>query len=351
MTKNPYEGQPAEAFWRSAVVGRDPLAISHVWRPKFDIPKEAKIVTAGAGFARDIGHHLRQAGYSWFDAEPAPPGLSSDLRQQNGYGIFSFRTGDIDTSVLLRQWVSWASRAATPPDEIWEFGGRFHDPFRPVMEPNGFASREELLASRGETLASIHRAMREADIWLLTFGLTEGWVNADNGAFYPMCPGTAAGAFDPEKHLFINFDYAKAREDLEAAFDMIKQENPAVRFLVTASPVPLTATASGEHALVADTYSKSLLRAVAGDVARCRPDTDYFPGYELIAGIPFRSMHFEENLRDVTPAGVSFVMRGFFDGLKDARSRGDEENLAEGGLSEDDFDLACEDELLDAFGG
>ena len=351
MTKNPYEGQPAQAFWRSAVVELEPLAISGVWRPKFDIAKEAKIVTAGSSFAQNISHHLRQAGYSWFDAEPAPPNLSLELQRQHGYGIFSFRTGNICTSALLRQWIEWVNYTARPPDEIWEFGGRFYDPFRPTIQPDGFASREELLASRGETLASIGRAMRDADIWLITFGLTEAWINAETGALYPMCPGTAAGEFDAERHLFVNFDYAKVREDLEAAFEMVKAKNPAVRFLVTVSPIPLTATASNQHVLTANTYSKSILRAVAGDVARCRPDTDYFPGYELITGIPFRSIHYEENLRNVTPVGVSFVMRSFFDGLSDARSRRDEENLAERELSEDDFDLACEDELLDAFDG
>lgn len=351
MTKNPYEGQPAQAFWRSAAVELEPLAISGVWRPKFDIAKEDRIVTAGSCFAQNISHHLRQAGYSWFDAEPAPPGLSLELQRQNGYGIFSFRTGNIYTSALLRQWVAWASGAGTPPDEIWRLGARFYDPFRPVVQPDGFATPEALLASRGETLASIRRAMREADIWLFTFGLTEGWWNADSGAIYPMCPGTAAGEFDEGKHLFVNFDYAKVREDLEAAFDMIKKENPAVRFLVTVSPVPLTATASGEHALTANTYSKSVLRAVAGDVTRCRPDTDYFPGYELITGIPFRSMNYQENLRNVTPEGVSFVMGAFFDGLSDVRSRATGENLAGRETDEDDVDLACEDELLDAFGG
>ncbi|MBA3810502.1 MAG: GSCFA domain-containing protein [Caulobacteraceae bacterium] len=346
MTRNPYEGLPAEAFWRSAVVDREPAAINGVWRPKFDISKKDRIVTAGSCFAQNISHHLREAGYSWFDAEPAPPGLSSELRRQHGYGIFSFRTGNIYTSALLRQWVSWANRTAAPPDEIWELDGRFYDPFRPVMEPGGFASLEDLLASRAATLSSIRRAMREADIWLFTFGLTEAWTDADTGALYPMCPGTAAGEFDAEKHLFVNFDYAKVREDLEAAFDMIKTENPAVRFLVTVSPVPLTATASGEHALTANTYSKSLLRAVAGDVVRSRPDTDYFPGYELVTGSPFRSMFYQDNLRNVTPGGVAFVMRTFFDALSDHRAR-----HGEGDLDEDEVDPACEDELLDAFGG
>lgn len=351
MTKNPYEGLPEQAFWRTAVVDQDPLTISGVWRPKFDIPKEAKIVTAGSCFAQNISYHLREAAYNWFDAEPAPHDLSSELRQRHGYGVFSFRTGNIYTSALLRQWIAWANGTARPPDEIWEVGGRFFDPFRPVIQPDGFASRDELLASRGETLKSIRRAMREADVWLFTFGLTEAWLNAETGALYPMCPGTAAGEFDGEKHIFVNFDFAKVREDLEAAFEMIKAENSAVRFLVTVSPVPLTATASKQHALIANTYSKSVLRAVAGDVTHSRLDTDYFPGYELITGIPFKSMFYQENLRNVTPAGVSFAMRSFFDGLDSGSAHRDEETLPGRGLSDDDFDLACEDELLDAFGG
>ena len=88
--------------------------------------------------------------------------------------------------------------------------------------------------------------------------------------------------------------------------------NPDLRFLVTVSPVPLTATATDEHVLVATTYSKSVLRSVAGALAMEFADIDYVPSYEIIASPWSKGAFYESNLRTVTAEGVSSVMRVFF---------------------------------------
>jgi hypothetical protein len=46
--------------------------------------------------------------------------------------------------------------------------------------------------------------------------------------------------------------------------------------------VPLGATFSGQDIGVANAYSKSTLRAVAGDFVAGRDDADYFPSYEIV---------------------------------------------------------------------
>ncbi|WP_428660504.1 GSCFA domain-containing protein [Reyranella sp.] len=53
-----------------------------------------------------------------------------------------------------------------------------------------------------------------------------------------------------------------------------KRRRPGVRFLLTVSPVPLKASASQNHVLAATTYSKSVLRAVAGQLADTYDDVD-----------------------------------------------------------------------------
>ena len=83
--------------------------------------------------------------------------------------------------------------------------------------------------------------------------------------------------------------------------------------MLTVSPVPLTATASAEHVMVATSYSKSLLRTVAGEIASEDERIDYFPSYELVAAPPIRASLFEPNLRGVSARGVDTVMRHFFE--------------------------------------
>lgn len=357
---NPYSALPATSFWRSAVAEKHPLDIASLWTPKHDIPRDDRIVTAGSCFAQHIGKALSARGYNWFDAEPAPTFVSDALKRKFNYGIFSFRTGNIYTAALFRQWIGWALLDETPPDEAWEENGRWFDPFRPAIEPDGFASRDEMLASRTSTLDAIRRAIRQSRLVVFTLGLTEGWLNTVGGHVYPMCPGTLRGKFDPGSHVLKNYKYPEIRKDLADALNIIKGANKHMRFLLTVSPVPLTATATPQHVLTATTYSKSTLRAVAGDLAE-RADADYFPSYEIITGFPYRGMFFEPNMRSVSPHGVNHVMNSFFECLKGRfppASVGEVEiqhgkhavqNAGQPMSQRSESDVQCEEELLSAF--
>ena len=198
--KNPYENLPDEAFWRTAVADKAPLEISQIWQPKFKIIKKQCIATAGSCFAQHISKALLKRGYAWFNGEPAPPGLSNESRLKFNYGVFSFRTGNIYTAALLKQWVEWSLKDKPVPNEVWEKDGRFYDPFRPNIEPNGFESVGELQASRNTTLLAMREVFTKANVFVFTLGLTEAWINSEHHYVYPMCPGTVAGEFDEQKH-------------------------------------------------------------------------------------------------------------------------------------------------------
>lgn len=355
---HPYRDLPPEAFWRTGVAEPDPLDIGGLWRPKFAITPEDETVTAGSCFAQHISRALRQHGFGWKDYEPAPSLLGEEAAKRFNYGVYSFRTGNIYTTPLLRQWVRWALRREEPDAEVWEQDGRFFDPVRPQVEPDGFASLAELREARTQTLAAIRKAIRRADVFVFTLGLTEGWRNRETGLRYASCPGTIAGEFDPERHEFVNDSYREVHRAMNDVIRMARRANPDLRFLLTVSPVPLTATASGEHVLVSTTYSKSTLRAVAGDLAQQHENVDYFPSYEIITSVPFRGRFFEDNLRSVEPAGVAHVMSQFFAGL---RSAGVELPPADrptpprpapkrpAPSEPDPDDVVCEDELLDFY--
>jgi hypothetical protein len=342
---NPYESQPARAFWRTAVAEPEPGAISGVWTPKFAIGQDDPVLTAGSCFAARLGRALIDNGMNFLDAEPPPPGLTRDERRARHYGEFSFRAGNIYTAAVLRQWLAWALGHEKAPDTVWTGDGRFFDPYRPSVEPAGYASAEEVFAAREETLAAIRRGFARAHCLIFTLGLTEAWEDAD-GTVYPSCPGTVRGTFDETRHTPRDFTFADVHRDLLDVFALAREANPEIRFVLTVSPVPLTATAGAQHALVANTYSKSVLRGVAGQLARELDHVDYFPAYELITGQPFRSGFYEPNLREVTADGVDFVMGHFTSALRGTvtapvpRRR---EPLVKGGD-------ACDDAVLDYYG-
>lgn len=352
---HPYENLPPDRFWRSGVADLDPLQITGLWQPKFAIKPRSRIVTAGSCFAQHFSRALLARGYRWTDFEPGPAVLTDDQRRDYNYGIFSFRTGNIYTPRMLLQWLSWALGTETPPDEVWEDAGRFHDPFRPAIEPGGFASREELFASRAVTLAAIRSAVENAHVFVFTMGLTESWQNHKTGAEYATCPGTIAGQFDPARHQFVNHRFEALRHDLTAAIRLMQGVNTRLNVLLTVSPVPLTATASGQHVLSATSQSKALLRAVAAEVCEEQDRTDYFPSFEIITHPVWQGRFFAPNRRSVLPEGVAFVMENFF---RDQAARfgpappptpvAAPQSVPPAEDDSDD-DLRCEEEILAAF--
>ena len=309
---HPYETLPEDRFWRTAVAERDALEITGLWKPRHEIRRRTRIVTAGSCFAQHFAKALVARRYRWLDFEPGPAGLTAEQRKDYHYGTFSFRTGNIYTPRMLHQWLSWALTDVPVPEAVWEKDGRFYDPFRPGVEPGGFVSPEELCASRRETLAAIAAAVKGSHVFVFTMGLTEAWQDRATGVEYAVCPGTVAGTFDAEAHGFVNHGFAALMADMTAALRLLFRVNRGLKVLLTVSPVPLTATASGNHVLTATSHSKSLLRAVASELVRAQPRVDYFPSYEIITHPAYRGRFFASNLRSVLPEGVDHVMAQFF---------------------------------------
>ena len=372
--RSPYENREPKSFWRSGVAEAHPLTAEDLYRKKFEIAAGDGIATAGSCFAQHVARHMRASGFNVLDVEPAPAALSEETARTFGYGIYSARYGNIYSARQLLQLAQDAHSGSVEAADVWTKDARFYDALRPNIEPQGFESLEEALALRREHLDKVQDLFARMDVLVFTFGLTEAWMDRNTGRVFPTAPGTIAGDYDPGVHAFKNFDYGEVRDDFEQFLKLVRAANPKLRVLLTVSPVPLTATATGDHVLAATTYSKSVLRAVAGDLARDHDNIDYFPSYEMIASPWSRGFFYESNLREVSQAGVEAVMRVFFEqhrppsgaaaapaasaptSAEESRAERRERRRKEkeqrknrrDDASEDD--AVCEDVLLEAFG-
>jgi hypothetical protein len=350
---SPYADLPAGAFWRTGVVDQRPGAIENLYQKKFAIEKATRTAAAGSCFAQHISRHLRERGFAVLDMEPPPIGLAGEAAANFGYGLYSARYGNIYTSRQLLQLAQEAFGEFTPVDAIWQKEGRYYDALRPSVEPTGLSSPEHVRDHRRHHLGKVRELILTADLFVFTLGLTEAWIHAPSGTIYPTAPGTIAGQYDANVHRFQNLGFMDVYSDLTAFFELANSKNGNLRFLLTVSPVPLTATASGDHVLAATIYSKSVLRAVAGQLAQERENVDYFPSYEIITSSLAAGQYFEPNLRSVRPEGVAAAMRAFFaqhDISPAAQQNGSHKKKAKSpksGASKDD--VVCEDVLLDAF--
>ena len=365
--KSPYSELPPRNFWRSGVSEAHPLTVENLYVKKFPLAETDKIATAGSCFAQHVSNYLQKNGFSVMDVEPPPSVLSEDVAKSFGYKIYSARYGNIYTVRQLLQLARDAESGTVDAADVWTKDGRFFDALRPNIEPDGFDSVEETLALRRHHLAKVRELFEQMDVLVFTLGLTEAWIDKRSGRVYPTAPGTIAGSYDPAIHAFHNFGFNEIHDDFVEFHDLIRKRNPNVRIILTVSPVPLTATAATDHVLIATTYSKSVLRSVAGALAQENDNIDYFPSYEMIASPWSKGFFFESNMRAVNSGGVAAVMRIFFDqhGGKPRETRAPARAAAEGGrprmtwkerrkarqekATQSAEDAVCEDLLLEAF--
>lgn len=331
---NPYADLPDHAFWRRAVADRPAAAVDPVVSTPFAISPDDAVATAGSCFAQHISRALVQRGYHY---------LVTEKGQGESYGVFPARFANIYSVRQLAQLFDRAYGRFQPVDEAWPLaGGRWADPFRPRIEPEGFATREALLADREIHLAAVRAMFERCEVFIFTLGLTEAWVSTQDGAVFPLARGVVAEGAEEAGYVFHNFTVAEMTADLKRFIDQLREVNPDVKVILTVSPVPLIATYEPRHVLVSTAYSKAALRVVAEETSRSVSNTAYFPSYEIITGPHSRGAYFADDLREVTPEGVAQVMdvfaRHFLVEADDA-----EENARHGALA----GVICDEDLLD----
>jgi hypothetical protein len=149
MSEHPYRQLPPYCFWRTAIADVPPAQVDPVVSAKFQIDRPDRLVTAGSCFAQYIGRVLHQNGFAYLITETAHPMFPEGVAKDYNYGVFSARYGNIYTARQLVQLIHRAYGGFVPAEDIWIGDeGRYIDPFRPQIQPNGFSSFAEYTADR-----------------------------------------------------------------------------------------------------------------------------------------------------------------------------------------------------------
>lgn len=305
-----YSDLPETSYWKKSVSERSSEEVDPVTAPRFTFNVNDKIATAGSCFAQHIARTLVAQGYSYHIVETPPPGKSKEWADARSYGLFSARYGNIYTARQLRQLVDRSLGEFTPEDTAWmRPDGRYIDPFRPQLEPDGYATRSDVEHAASIHLGLVRELFETTDVLVFTLGLTESWASKKDGAVFPVAPGVFGGEMDFERYEFRNFRVNQVIEDLTAAVIALRDINPKIKIVLTVSPVPLVATYENRHVLVSTVYSKSVLRTAVEEVRERFSFVEYFPSYEIITGNHSMGRYFEDDKRSVNPAGVARVMK------------------------------------------
>jgi hypothetical protein len=300
QNNTPYNDKENKNFWRTAVanlkLGSDIFESLH----NISIKSEnIKIASVGSCFAEHVGRWLTLNNFTF---------SRSTLFTER---VSSFAFGNIYTPKCFLQWLDYDSKKPHRFDIYHcQKSDVYYDLLRPTININGYTSKKELIKQRQLAKSELHNTIQSCNVLIFTLGLTEAWKDNDN-VFYPSCPGVIAGQFDDEIFTLHEFNYNEVLSALIEIKAKLKAINPEIKVILTVSPVPLTATATSNHILVANQYSKSILRSVAGYLSNTDSDFEYFPSYELITVNNENDFRFERNRRTVSMEGVDYVMQHF----------------------------------------
>jgi len=219
-------------------------------------------------------------------------------------------TNKYNTFSILNE-LRWAldPEAVFPIDSIVQVTeSTWFDPhITPTLE---LAGLQETLDRRA-MLQTVSKRIANCRAVIITLGLVEVWRDCEVDVYTNSTPARSVLKTQPKRYEFHVTSFAQNWANLEAIHALLTRYcHPEVRIVITVSPVPLMATFSKMDVVVANTYGKSLLRAVAQEWAATHVNVDYFPSYEIVQNSS-RAAVWERDLRHVTGAGVQQIMELF----------------------------------------
>lgn len=297
----------------------EPNRVEPYARPGFDAPFQLepgeKIFTIGSCFARNIEAELARRGFAipmrdLFRVGPFA-GLGNEI--VNNYG----------TPSIFNE-LAWAF-GEEPFDEASEFvelsDGRFVDlHIANSVRPGAL---DEVRVRRAALLEAT-RQLAGCRVLVMTLGLVELWFDTRSGRYLNTAPLPMILHRWPDRFELHVLSFDEAHGYLRRALDIAaRHARPDLRVILTVSPVPMFATHRRADVLVANGYSKAVLRAVAEHVWMEDARVSYFPSFESVT-LSDRRVAWADDLVHVTPEIVALNVGRMVDAFTGAANPGDE---------------------------
>jgi hypothetical protein len=328
LSKSPYVANAAEAmknYTRNAARtwykdGIDPndqtgkyacQRLRQTWftpqlNPKFKLRRDDKFYAIGSCFARGLENSLAGHNIVVESAAPEFAKLQPANREASGLGF----TNKYNTYSILNE-LHWAldPDAEFPGESIVQLTNTtWYDPHTtPTLH---FVGLEETLERRA-LIQTVTKRIKDCSAVIFTLGLAEVWRDVQADVFVNCTPIPSLFETQPNRYEFHLTNFAENLANLEAVHALLSRHgHPDFHIVVTVSPVPLMNTFSTMDIVVANTWAKSLLRAVAQEWAAAHGNVDYFPSYEIVQNSD-RAAAWEPDLRHVKGVGALHIMELF----------------------------------------
>ena len=261
--------------------GVEPRLVPEVWpavSPTFQVPQGGTIFTVGSCFARNIEEHLGHLGY-----HIPMRGFSSPHYEYGGAGILNKYT-----PVAILQEIEWADRVRTDGGTVtWDHVAPLafdcgNDAFVDLQLYGYVPVPRSRFMERRQQIYDVFAHAFTADCVVITLGLIEVWYDSETDLFIQSAPTHSHLARARGRFKFAQLDFATSLMAVQQTIDCIRKVKSGLPVMITTSPVPLDRTFTEDDIITANSYSKSLLRTVCGEIVRNNTLVDYFPSYENV---------------------------------------------------------------------
>jgi hypothetical protein len=271
--------------------------------PKFKLRRDDRFYAIGSCFARGLEYALKRRKMSIESAAPEFARLVPVNKERTGIGFIN----KYNTFSILNE-LRWAldPAAVFPVESIAKVTeNTWSDPHaNPSLELVGL---EETLKRRA-LLQTVTKRIVDCRAVIITLGLAEVWRDVKADVYLNSTPIPPLLEREPQRYELHLTSFAQNWANLETLHALLSRYgHPDIRIVVTVSPVPLHATFLKMDVVLATTYAKSLLRAVAQQWAIAHENVDYFPSYEIVQNSD-RDAVWQPDRIHVTVAGLHHII-------------------------------------------
>ncbi len=240
-------------------------------KPSFSLSRGARVFTLGSCFARNVEEVL--AGEFELPA----------MRFKAPKTEWKFRPNGLLNEynpAAMSQRLLWAANGQNIADMDCALAGSDDDCIDLLLAGGSAVTRSRALERRRE-IDQIYADLPGSEVLILTLGMTECWYDTEQKVHLNRGPLPAMVRAEPKRYRFERLDVGESYLMLEKGIDAALSAG-LKRVLLTVSPVPLQSTFSGDDCVIANQFSKSVLRIVADRLRRRFVGRlDYFPSYEI----------------------------------------------------------------------
>ncbi len=281
------------------------------------------VFAMGSCFAVEVRKALKAAGFPVYpdyasvqydDGHEFFAGIPYKDEMPAHYDTFSMRQ---EFEAALGIWTDrpsgfWAVDDGRKINHVLKSPRVMQDPHRKLTYA---VSADRLTDLAGRIDAAVREGIEKSRVLVITLGLTDVWQHKVTGRYLARPPNTGLGG-GKNMATFKASTFIENYENTKAIISHVGARFPDKHFVLSVSPVRLEKTYREMDVGTANLESKSILRAVAGQIAAEHPEqVTYFPSYEIAMGmlgaITGTGKVFEPDGRHVRPDFVNLVTSTF----------------------------------------